>query len=637
MRLEGTVRDLRVGLPAVDMTFQIQDAELQSTAELDDRHLRITEGRASGDRLTIEYKGVVDRPLRADSRARIESRMVGVEVDDIRGLLRHVDSDSDLALGLRRLVDRIRGGRIEHIETAGTARVGRWRELLAGQLDAIPDGFLLSAAIEDVTLDTGTATSIEGLSGELEWARDQVSLRELNARLNGAPLPRMNAVLHGVSHLIRAPDAARALAGDYEPIPGLRPLIQIFQPRDPTALPPVKAVALAIDRLDHPALRYPLRDVRMLVEPLRGGIEVNVREGTWAGAAVSGDFVWTSAREQSHVDAQLVIGPPPLPSAAGPETDPDAGPLPATDVATDLATAESIADGPASDPQRAEPRAEPWGEGRFELQFRPSPTLPFRRGLGYFRLSAADLSLNEVEVELDPQGKAALRTQVDLRDPDAIGLDLSFAITGARMEGLNEFIALPADLVTGDAGATGTLAGPVRPDTSFVAELDGRVRVDVESGRLAMGLPLLLRLSKATEGYNPFANADEVEFESLGTTIAFDHGVLVSEDFEVEGPLRIFANAAIDTNPEPVDIRAVVGVFLFRASSQFIGNFPLVRSFLPGSERGLLGAYFEVNGPVDEPEISALPTKSLMTAVPDAIKAPFKVLGFLFGRSGEDS
>jgi hypothetical protein len=75
-----------------------------------------------------------------------------------------------------------------------------------------------------------------------------------------------------------------------------------------------------------------------------------------------------------------------------------------------------------------------------------------------------------------------------------------------------------------------------------------------------------------------------------------------------------------------------VGIFLFRTSGQILGTLPLVRSFLPGSERGLIGAYFEVKGPVDEPDVEALPLQTLMSNVPSAIKAPFKVLQFLFGR-----
>ena len=59
---------------------------------------------------------------------------------------------------------------------------------------------------------------------------------------------------------------------------------------DPDALPPVRAIGLAIDRLDHPIFRYGLRDLRVLIEPMRNGLTMRIREGTWGGAAVEGDI-----------------------------------------------------------------------------------------------------------------------------------------------------------------------------------------------------------------------------------------------------------------------------------------------------------------------------------------------------------
>jgi hypothetical protein len=84
-------------------------------------------------------------------------------------------------------------------------------------------------------------------------------------------------------------------------------------------------------------------------------------------------------------------------------------------------------------------------------------------------------------------------------------------------------------------------------------------------------------------------------------------------------------------------IRAVVGIFLFRKPNQILENLPVLRFFLPGSDRGLIGTYFEVNGPINEPDVEALPLQSLMTGVPSAIKAPFKALRFLFDRTIGDS
>jgi hypothetical protein len=116
-----------------------------------------------------------------------------------------------------------------------------------------------------------------------------------------------------------------------------------------------------------------------------------------------------------------------------------------------------------------------------------------------------------------------------------------------------------------------------------------------------------------------------------------NHGAISVADFEIEGPLRVFARADIDTNQNPTTIRAVVGIFLFRKPFQMLENMPVLRFFLPGSERGLIGTYFDVEGPLREPEVEALPLQTLMSGVPSAIKAPFQALRFLFDRTVGDS
>jgi hypothetical protein len=613
---QGIVKDATMSLRHSESIIEQDRVDLSIELALDERRLRITEGHLAGHRLGTAFNGAIDRPIRLDSRARFEARMVGRHIKGIRLFADRFDEEFEIASALLLFTERIEAGHLRYIQAAGTARLRHWQDLATGRSRDLPDGFVLSMAVKDVTLATGTAERIEVLSGELEWVSDQVSLRNMNAIYNGNQLPEMNLVIDGLSHLVNAPESARTMTTDPPGIPGVTPLLEILRSRDPNALPPVKAIGLAIDWVKHPLLRWPVRDARVLIEPRRRGMKLNIREGTWGGASIEGDLVWFNESGSPRVRAHLVLGPPQTQP-----TDPAGG-------ASENATSHSSGSTPDTDR---------WGSGRFELEFRPRPSLPFLSAVGFFRLDGSNLVGNEVEVELAPSGKAALRASIDLRDPESIGLDLSFAITEGTFEGLSEFVVLPPELVSGDVGATGSLAGPVRPNTSFIAELDGRVRVEAQDGQIETTLPLLLRIGKASEGYNPFADEDELEYESMTGTIEIEHGLLTIEDFEIEGPLRVFANAHLDTNRRPGEIRAVVGIFLFRSSGQIIGNFPLVRSFLPGSKRGLIGAYFEVEGPINEPEVDALPLQTLMSSVPDAIKAPFKVLKFLFGRDEDES
>ena len=621
LSIEGIVENARISLRRSNSIIEQERVELHAEAVLDGRRLRVTNGRLNGQRLGIDFKGVIDRPIRPTSRARVELRMVGARIDGIRDLAGRFEEESDIALMISRLTERVDAGHVRYIEAAGTARLRHWQDLANGRTRDLPDGFLLGAAVEEIVLSVAPDAPIEGLAGEIEWVEDQLTLRNMQALYRGKGLPELNLVIDGVSHLIHSSESAREMTADPPAIPGFGPLLEILRPRDPSSLPPVKAIGLAIDQLEHPIIRWPLRDLRVLIEPLRQGMQLNIREGSWAGAAVSGDLVWRNDPNKPSVDAQLVLGPGPIPPAE--EIDEEV-------IDDDALEEESF----VSDTTRTTDR---WGSGRFELEFRPRPWLPFQRAVGFFRLDGANLVGSDIEIDLEPKGQAALRFDIDLLDPESVGLDISFAITEAKLEGISEFVALPPDLATGDFGATGSLLGRVRPDASFVAELDGRVRVEAQDGRIATTLPLLLRLSKASEGYNPFANKDEVSYETMTGTLDLDQGRLTIEDFEIEGPLRVFANVQLDTNRQPGRIRAVVGIFLFRTSGEILRSLPLVRSFLPGSERGLIGAYFEVKGTVDEPSVETLPLQTLMSSVPSAIKAPFKVLQFLFGRGENGS
>ncbi len=624
LSLTSRVENASLVLPRSQDRIAYEKLELAARIELDRDSVRIRQGSLGGHRIRCDFEASLDRPLRPASRTRLESRLVGVEFEDVRSLVDSLESEFQTARSMYRLVERVDSGRIQQIEASGTATLRDWQALWRGPDRDLPAGFLLSGRFDRVEVASDTAEDVRELAGEIEWIGDKLVLRNARGRFRGEWLPELDLTIDGVSHLVRATRRAERIRTTPPPIPGLRPLARILRPRDPNALPPVKAIGLEIDRLEHPLLRWPLTDAQLLIVPVRRGIQIGLREGLLGGASVSGEVVYSSSdSEEGRVEAELTFSRPTGETVAGAASLPGAG----------------AADRPerATASQAVWPAAR-WGSGRVELEFRPRPRLPFARATGYFHLDGTDLVAREVGIALAPQGTIETRGVVGLEDRETIGLDLSFALTDGRFESLSEFIAIPPSLITGALAATGSLAGRVRPDASFVAELDGRIRAEAKEGRVALGVPLLLRLTRATEGYNPFAKEDEVGYETMRATIDLEHGRLDSQDFAIEGPLRVYSKARIDTNPRPVEIRAVVGIFLFRAPNEILSNVPILRSLLPGSERGLVGAYFKVDGAIREPKIEALPLATFLTAVPSAIKTPMKVLQYLFNRDdrGDD-
>lgn len=635
LTIDAEIQDPEIRLQRSGTEIQPERIRLRAEIEIEARQLRLRAGHLEGDRLGIDLVGTLERPIRPDARARVESRMVGVEIDDITRLARSLEGESETAASIARLIERVDGGRMLHVQASGTERLERWQDLLGGRVRELPDGFVLGAAFEELSVSTGPDDPIEALSGEIEWAEDRLTLRNTSASFRGTPLPDLHVVLEHASQLARVPAAAREMSMHPPPLPGLGAFLELVKPKDPDSHPPVKTIELAIDHLEHPVLRWPVRDVKALIEPLRRGMEIHIREGVWGGLAISGEVVFFSDPLGPTLSAHLVLGPE-KPALRPASTASVAAPV-AASAAAPAATSIGLLPEAEMPVEAAVAAAPVWGSGRFELEFRPGPRLPFQTASGFFRLEGTRLLGQEVELRVEPEGQIASRITLDLARAEQVGVDLGFALTEARLEHVSEFIALPPTLVRGGISATGSLRGLLRPGRPLMTDLDGRIRAEARHGEIRIEVPLLLRLSRASEGYNPFSNEDELHYEAMSATMDFRQGSLIAEDFEIEGPLRIYARGRLDLFAQPTQVRGVVGLFLFRAPNQILENLPLVRYFLPGSDRGLVGAYFKVKGALSEPDVDALPMASILTGVPSAIKAPFRVLKYLFDPESDDS
>ena len=615
LSMDGQIDDATIALSRSQTILEHEKVKIGAELVIDPDEVRLVSSRIAGSNLEIQFQGALGRPIRPASLLRIESRTKGIDLERFREYVRSIEDQSSTALTIARLTDRVVSGNVQYIKISGTAPLKRWQTLTAGQAEKLPEGFVLGGAFDSVNLEAGPDDPIDALEGEVEWIGDQIVFRNGHARYRGNSLPEINVILNGVSHLVRTKPEERALKLSPPALPGLDPFFEILRPRDPDALPPVKAIGLAIDELEHPIFRWPFRDLNVLIEPLRRGVEVTVRDGTWGGARVSGEVVWFDDRSAPSVSATLnLIEPEPLERGIAAHEQP-----------------ERLLD---SESARAVGR---WGSGRFEMSFRPRRFLPFEKATGFFRLEETKLFLDELELTVKEQGTTAARMGLNFDAETSVGFDVSFALSGGRFAQIGPFVALPSDLARGGIDATGSLTGRVRPNENFIADLKGKVRAEAVTGKVKSSLPLMFRLAKATEGYNPFANENELQFESMDGTFVIDRGTISVEDFEIEGPLRVFARADIVTTDTPATIDAVVGIFLFRQPNAILESLPLVRSFLPGSERGLIGTYFDVKGPIGEPDIEALPLQTLMSNVPDVIKAPFKVLRTLFDGRPDDS
>ncbi|HKK51519.1 MAG TPA: hypothetical protein VKA74_08020, partial [Myxococcota bacterium] len=366
--LAGRIRDAAFGPGFALSMLESETLDAAIGLELDASEVRLTEGLLSAGRLRLGFEASLERPLRASSETRIEARLSGLELDELRAvardLAREVGRDSSTARTVSRLATVLEDGRIESIEATGRARLQRWQALLGGQTRELPSGLVLGSRFAGLSIVTESGDRFDGIRGEAQWAGDRLMLRKLNGSFQGRPLPELEAVIDGVSHLLSGMDETVLVSATPPPLPGLAPLLRLIEPRDADAPSPIRSVTFAFERLDHPLFRYPLRGLGIRVEPLRTGLQIAVREGRWGRAAIEGEVVFFDDPTTPSVTARLALAPSSPAVAAVSTASPDSG--------------ESGSARPSADaaPER-------WGVGHIELELRPGPRLPSRRATGF--------------------------------------------------------------------------------------------------------------------------------------------------------------------------------------------------------------------------------------------------------------
>jgi hypothetical protein len=473
----------------------------------------------------------------------------------------------------------------------------------------LPPGFLIGARIDDAVLRLGSDSDehLSDLDGLIEWTGDRLETREVKAVWQGRPLPEMALSIEGVSNLLASPDPVRAVRPGAKPIPGLPVLWRWLQAwaedeSDDDAPFPWPRMHLTLHELQHPAVFWPVRDVEAVLQLQDDVIDVSVRSGTWAGAPVRGEAVMRDDPKPSF-NASVIALPPPdvTPPAAVDET----GGTP------------------------------PWLRGRLQVESLDRGPLAFESLEGELRATGAELSLQGVRAQLIGGGRLEGVADLELDREDRVPADLSAQLVDGDVERLSGLFGLTEGTVTGTAKLVASLHGPLIPgERRPWVHATGHLALDAQDGEIRRRMPVVVAMAQATEGFNPFAAREAVTYESIRTDLVLEDGRLRSDEFRLEGPMRVFASGSLDLRPEVPSIDAVVGVFLLRQADQLLGKVPIVNWLI--SDKGMIGAYFALKGDVADPEVDTLQVKTLTEQTPDIIKAPFRVLRFILTGRGLD-
>ena len=113
-----------------------------------------------------------------------------------------------------------------------------------------------------------------------------------------------------------------------------------------------------------------------------------------------------------------------------------------------------------------------------------------------------------------------------------------------------------------------------------------------------------------------------------------------TDAFNLDGPdLRMFASGRLDLARPPHGIEAEVVLFLFRQIDRAIEKIPILNSILLGENENLVAAYFELEGPWEDPVARSRPLRTLregpgsgvIQGIPRVVERGVRAIGELLG------
>ncbi len=607
-----------------DLAFKIPDQSHDIKFAQDElsvfTHMEIDPTKFSIDPILIRNEGVVmtigtqiERPFSEQAQMTLSAELTGLDLNGLKNTIQNFPPET--SKGLSNFLRRVDTGKLQRANGSGAATLKIWTQLLSRELDLLPPGFKVSANLFDIQIRTGNDGLIDELSGTVELNENEFSLLNVTGLLNKNPLPTFNVQIHDFKNLLATPEEDRTRHSQPPGLSGIPAFLALFNfdSRDPTRGDSIRPeLILNIERLEYPLFRWPIRDALVRIKQIPGGSIFEINTGTWAGAPFWGEARWTHATSNilNFEIWTAAYQPTVPPGTQEPEEVVPVSPRsPNEDLANHLPTREK------------------WASGRFRIPEVNMSGLVFRDIRGFFLLQGQTLELHQIRSDLKPSGKLLGSADFNLGYPEHVPTESRFSIVSGDVESIGPTIGFSPGYATGRLHLSAELKGALRPQTPLLADLAGQFRVDARDGELQTNeLPLLIEIAHASEGYNEYAQRDSIAFESIKSTLKVEDGRISTDDFKLEGPVRIYVSGTIDATRPPNEIIGVLGLFFFRGAGQIMERIPLVKAILPGSEKGLVGAYYQVDGTFDRPHVELLRGKSFAEDLPDVLLAPYALL-----------
>lgn len=220
------------------------------------------------------------------------------------------------------------------------------------------------------------------------------------------------------------------------------------------------------------------------------------------------------------------------------------------------------------------------------------------------------------------------RWDADLRKlPGEIAFDSEIDIQDLDMGRYLAESANKEKIITGALNLRGKLSGHGKGWDNIKTTLGGQLEARSGKGvihrfQLLSKIFSLLNVSQYFKLKVPDLAAEGMPFESVEAGFKVASGVAHTENLLIESEsMRISAIGDYDIGANGVDMQ--VGVMPFITIDRVLSSIPIVGHVLTNENRSFITSYYQVKGPLDSPEIKAVPFESLASNVVGIFKRFF--------------
>ena len=287
-------------------------------------------------------------------------------------------------------------------------------------------------------------------------------------------------------------------------------------------------------------------------------------------------------------------------------------------------------------------RASPEAWGRVEI------------GQGHLRLEGFPLEFQDVHASLDLQGDrievpqyqamvagGTLRGNAELRrSEDRSYLTVAFQQEDGRVAELLSALAGEQREITGRVSLAGSVSSERDATTGPAENMTGSLSLRMRDGLIgrytvAAKILALLNLADMVEAQGPDLNSRGMPYQQITADFKIERGRARTENLVLKSPaVRMTAVGSVDLAGKTVDM--TVGVQPFQSLDRIVSRIPVAGWLLAGKEQSVVVAYFQVSGPLSDPQVSTVPVKSVgrdvfgilrnLLELPESFSGPYQDL-----------